>query len=327
MSVLSRSEAAAPAFSPSDAAISGFRFIARRPGVIAIWTGVFLLYELLVTLLLISLPGNTVGTMRTFSELNRTNPEAALAMLPAVGFVMLVYSVGFLALYAVMYTAAYRAFLTPSDKRPGYLHLGVDEFYMACVIVLAVALSSGYLFLVIFIGGLLWAIGSGLADLLKFLYDIALGFGLLGALLYPFVRFSLAMPMTFMDKHVRLIESWKATRGEFWSMLGAYVLAALLIFMIYVVMWSIVGVVALAAILGTGGSFTSLQALFQADTSSIAAYLTPTTLIAALLNAIASALFLAVVTGPVAEAYRAMVGGVAEPSPAAPRALEPKPRP
>ena len=83
MSVPPASDAAAHAFSPSDAAVSGFRFIGRRPGVIAIWTGVFLLYEVVVTLLLIALPGNTVGAMRTFRELNQTDPEAAIGMLPA----------------------------------------------------------------------------------------------------------------------------------------------------------------------------------------------------------------------------------------------------
>lgn len=297
------------AFSASDAAVSGFRFIGRHPGVVALWAGVFLVYELAVTLLLIALPGDTLGAIKTFSEINKTDPEAALAMLPTVSAVMLVYSVGYLALYSVMYAAAYRAHLRPSDGGPGYMRFGQDELRMAAVILLVTALSAGYLFLVVFVFGLLVAIGSALPVLVKGLYFLAVGAALICALVYPFVRLSLAMPMTFLDRHVRIFESWKHTHHEFWPLFGAYALAAVLMFVVLVVQWSIVGVVALMAVVGTGGSFTSLASLFQPDTSSLSAYLTPTTLIAALLNAIASGIFLAVVTSPVAEAYRFLVAG------------------
>ena len=310
-------ETETPDFSPTEAAFSGFRFIRRRPGVVAVWAGVFLLYELVVTLLLIALPGKTLQAVNTFGELNQSNPEAALKMLPGVSVVLLFHSIGYLALLAITYTASYRALLTPSHRSPGYLRLGVDEFYMGALIVVATALSAGYLFIVIFIGGLLAAIGSVLPPLMKALYFIAFGSALLFALVYPFVRLSLAMPMTFMDRHVRLIESWKHTRGEFWPLLGAYLLAGVMMFLVLLAIWAIVAVLALLIILATGGEFTSLSDLFRPDKTSLATYLTPTTLIAEVLNAIGSAVLLIGVSGPVAEAYRALGGRFREPSPVA----------
>ena len=129
------------------------------------------------------------------------------------------------------------------------------------------------------------------------------------AFVYPLVRLSLSMPMTYADAHVRLLESWKPTRGHVWPLLGAYLLAALMIIILFFVVWSIVAVIAAVVAVAVHFPLTALSGLFHTDTSSLGAYFSPLSIVAALLNAGAWAASLAIFCGPVAEAYRVLHEG------------------
>ena len=60
------------------------------------------------------------------------------------------------------------------------------------------------------------------------------------------------MPMTFEDHHIRLLESWKPTRGHVWPLLVAYVLSAVLIAVMFFAVWSLVAVI--AAVVAVAGA-------------------------------------------------------------------------
>ncbi len=294
-------------FSASDAALSGFRFIGRRPKTVAIWAAVFLAYELAWGGLVVGLAGDQLPALKALSRANGQDQAAAWSMLPGVSLIFLFGLLALLLLGALLFTAAYRAFLHPEDDRYGYIRLGSEELRFAALIVLWVALSIGASFVIAFVSGLLAALGSVLPQPLQLIYLVIVGAGVACAFVYPLVRLSFSMPMTMVDRHIRFLESWKLTRGRFWPLLAAYLLAALLIGVLLIVVWSIVAVVAAIVAVAAGLQLSDLSGLFRTDTSSLASYFSPTSLIAAVLNAFASGAALAIFTAPVAQGYLSVV--------------------
>ena len=316
-------------FSPTDAALSGFRYIGRRPLVVLAWAGVFLGYELIFGALLTVFAGDKRAAIQNLVDVNRTDPEAALAMLPSLSFVFLLTTLAALALSSVMFTAAYRAFLKPEDSRFAYLRLGRDEVRMAVLIVATAALDAGGLFLIAFVTGSLAGLGAALPIFVQLLYFPILVVGAICALTWPAIRLSLAMPMTLADHHIRMFESWKPTHGHFWKLISAYLLSAILAAVVVLSEWAIVAVLAAIVIVSFGLSREDVAGLFSADTSSLRTYFSATSLIGQMLNAIAFAVGLTIIIAPVANAYQAFVGAPTPPHghPPAPEAAAAEPAP
>jgi hypothetical protein len=294
-------------FSASDAALSGFRFIRREPRTVLVWAGVLFLYELIYGLLVLGLARDKFAAVQAFRETNNTDPEAALAMLPAASPVLLLTFVALLAMAALMFSAAYRAQLTPETHRWGHLRLGWDELRFGGLIFIWIALWVGASFIVTFFTALLYALGSALPPMIGLPYMLLLIVAAVGALVYPIVRLSLSMPMTYADAHVRLLESWKPTRGRFWPLLGAYLLTAVFIAMLWLFVWFVISALAvIVALLARLPLTTFSHDLLNTDRSSLATYLRPLSLIAAMINSLLGAASLAIFCSPVAEAYRAL---------------------
>jgi hypothetical protein len=294
-------------FSASDAALSGFRFIRREPRTVLVWAGVLFLCELLYGLVLVGLAPDKLQQVQAFQQTNRTDPEAAFAMLPLVAPVLLLTVVVLVGIASVMFSAAYRAQFEDEPHRWGHLHIGRHELRFAGLIALWVVLAVGGSFIITFISALLYALGAALPGPLGAIYALLLIVGALAAFVYPIVRLSLSMPMTYLDSHIRLLESWKPTRGHVAALLGAYLLCALIIMLLFLVVWSLVAVFAALIAVLAGLPLTALSGLFERDTSSLAAYFSPLSVVAAILNALAWASSLALFCSPVAEAYRALV--------------------
>jgi hypothetical protein len=122
----------------------------------------------------------------------------------------------------------------------------------------------------------------------------------LGVSVWVFVRLSLAAPMTFAERKLRVFESWSLTRGHFWALFGAYLIAF--------VMGLVVSLLGLAIFFGVavavGGGVAAISGVFQPDFSSFAAYLTPLRIAYLIVNAGISALAYAILIAPGAVAYR-----------------------
>ena len=296
------------AFSPTDAALSGFRYIGRRPLVVLSWAGAFLAYGLIYNTVFVIFAGDKQAAIQALADVNRSDPEAAMAMLPSLSFVFLLTTLAALTMSSIMFTAAYRAFLRPDDSRFAYLRFGRDEVRMAVLIVATAALDAGGLFLIAFVTGSLAGLGAALPNIVQMLYFPILVVGAICAMTWPAVRLSLAMPMTLGDHHFRLFESWKPTHGHFWGLVSTYLLSAILTLVVVVSEWAVVALLAAIVIVSSGLSLADLSGLFRADTSSLKAYFTITTMIGLVLNALACAAGLAILTAPVANAYLALVG-------------------
>ena len=295
-------------FSGSDAALSGFRFIARHPKTIGIWTLVFLVYELVWGAGLLAFAGDQLPALRALSQTSGDDAQNAWAVLPGASLVMLSGLAALLFVFSLMFTAAYRTFLHPHDDRFGYVRVGKDELRFAVLIVLWVVLAVGGSLVVAFIGGLLAALGQLMPQPLKALWELLVGVAALGVYVYVMVRLCFSMPMTLEDRHVRLLESWKATSHNFWRLLGVFLLTGVLILVLLLLVCSILAIcliVAMAAGLPRSSFMEGLQAVLHTDMSSLAAYFSPTSLIAAVLNAFIVSVGIAILTAPVAEAYLA----------------------
>lgn len=301
--------APAPAFSASDAAFSGFRLIGKKPGAVAAWALVYLIYQAVLGALMVALMGDKLVQLQAMTETNRTDPEAALAMLPSLGLLFVILLPLALVFSSVMNTAVFRAFLRPAD-RPGfgYLRLGRDELRMGVLIVLWVALAIGYAFLAVFIYGLGMAAGGALPGAVRPLFYFLWSMALIPALIYPAVRLSLSGPMTVAQNHIRVFESWHLTKGRFWSLFGAYFLCGVMIFVVLIVGMIVVAIASGAVALATGSSLATLSTVFRPDYSSLAAFLSPPRLVAMLLNAPISAMGFAIASGPSVEAYQVLSG-------------------
>ena len=295
-------------FSASDAALSGFRFIARHPKTIGIWTLVFLIYELLWGGALLAFAGDQLPALRALSQANGDSAVSAWSVLPGASLVMLLGLLALLFVFSLMFTAAYRTFLHPHDDRLGYIRVSKDELRFAVLIVLWVVLAVGGSVVVAFFGGLLAALGGLLPQPLKALWELVVAVAALAAYIYALVRLCFSMPMTLEDRHVRLLESWKLTRHNFWTLLGVFLLTAVLILVLLLLVCSILAValiVAMAAGLPRSSFMEGLESVLHTDMSSLGAYFSPTSLIAAVLNALIVSVGIAVLTAPVAEAYMA----------------------
>ena len=295
-------------FSASDAALSGFRFLARHPKTIVIWAMVFLTYELVWGGVLLAFAGDKLPALRALSQTSGDDAASAWQVLPGASLVILLGLAAMLFVFSLLFTAAYRTFLHPHDDRFGYVRLSRDELRFAVLIVLWVVLVVGGSAVVVFFWALLAAMGGMMPHPLRDLWELFVTLAGVSVYVYVLVRLCFSMPMTLEDRHVRLLESWKATRHNFWSLLGVFMLTAVLVLVLLLLVCTILAIALIAAMaagLPHSSFMEGLSAVLYTNTTSLAAYFSPTSLIAAVLNAFIVSIGIAILTSPVAEAYLA----------------------
>jgi hypothetical protein len=157
---------------------------------------------------------------------------------PPVGQTMGLFLLAMLAMivvYMVLYAAVYRAVFFPERSGAAYLRFGVEEL---CLFGTMLALIVGY-YVVALVGGLVGGIVGGLLAVAVGLSQVQMT-GLLILLicavmivaLYPFVRLSLAAPLSVLRRSVPIGEAWRLSRGRFWMLFGA----GLVVWLIFLVL-------------------------------------------------------------------------------------------
>jgi hypothetical protein len=111
------------------------------------------------------------------------------------------------------------------------------------------------------------------------------------------IKLSAASALTIRDRKIKFSDSWGATRGRFWALLGAYLTLAIVALIVYFVILGII----LTVMLGTSFSF--------GDPSAITAMTNPQTFGAMffvffLILSMIQALFLYIWAGPAALAAK-----------------------
>jgi hypothetical protein len=210
--------------SPLGASLEGFRLMARRPGALALWMGC-------VGLAIVVFIGAVYAASLSAPQIVRTGGGAILvlgALIP-VG------------LYAgsVVTAAVYRTLLRPGDKGLGFVRLGPDELRLFAVsLILFVAFFA--LFFTVLVGGV------AIFELAKLRPDfhapqVTAGYAIVTTIVFllAFTKASLALPMTFVEKRIRVLGSWNLTSPAFLRLLATFTLVLILIVVVAALMFAV----------------------------------------------------------------------------------------
>jgi hypothetical protein len=299
-------------FSPSDAALEGFRLTRERPLFVLIWAIVRVVFSFASLGLLFSLGGSTFQQLVQLENgAAKTAPELALPLIQQLIPLGLLIVIVTLLFYAVIYTAVLRAILRPADKPFAYLRLSLDEARQFGLALIAFLLFFAYILASSIVSGLLIALSNGLGQAGAAL-QVLVVFGLIAAFIYPLVRLSLAPAMTFADGRMSLLRSLPVTKGHFWSMFGAYALAAVLAIVVTllaaVIFMFIIGAVGIAQ--GGLSALPAMMGAMQPDDMTLKGFLAPLRIVNLVFNALLGTLAYLIMFAPAAAIFRELTGRV-----------------
>jgi hypothetical protein len=244
-------------FSPSEAALEGFRLTRERPRAILAWSGVYFVGMAAIALLM------TVILGPKFIELTRKgglagDPDAMANLLSHSAPAFLLLLAMAVALMSILTAAIYRIILRPQEKSFAYLRLGPDELRLTGVNLLLFGVGMVCLFLGILMVKLAARVGplpEAVAVAVVFLLTVWIG-----------VRLSMVTPMTFALRRISLRSAWVLSRSEFWPLLGMIVLAVIF----YVMVWMLISIIGLAIVTVAGGPAAVADVTHMAPTTLLA---------------------------------------------------------
>ena len=296
-------------FSSSEAAFTGLRLLTREPRTWLIWAALCLAFSLMVGVLLVTTAGPAMMQMMAMQQTRPVDPTASLALMgrlaPFYGLTMVVS----LVFYAVAFAAVNRAVLRPAPSGFAHLALGGDELRQFIVLILLGLVLLGVYIAALIVGAVVGialvfaataAHVSGVAaGGLGALLFVAVAFGVLGTLLFVMTRLSMTSPLALDTGRIDLGASWRMTRGRFWALFGAYLLA----WLVSVVILIGVGVVFAVLAVTMGGGLKTAGFMFRPDMSSLQAYFGPLQLGWMIANAALAPVLFALSLGAPAGAY------------------------
>lgn len=295
------------AFSATDAVFEGFRVVRRQPLTLVFWS---LFYAAIMVAAFAMVGPSLIGFVTATEQLEQSGATPTMEdfapLFQMMGLLFAVLMPVSLIASAMIYAAVARAVLRPGESAFGYLRLGMDEVR---VLVVSVVLFLVFMVLMAVSSGLIGvAIGMTVAAEAPALWLLVVLLVLAAIALFAWlsVRLSLAIPITMAERRIAIFDSFGFTKGRFWPLLGM----ALLAWFLSMVVGLLGSLVAMPLEMATGGMTAlegledeSLQVIIQAAWPAIAAWI--------VINAVMSALQVAVVYAPFSAAYRDIKGAAA----------------
>lgn len=288
-------------FSATEAAFEGFRVVRRRPSIALFWGAAYLFLFLAMFGLGAGQWAQIIAAAEAIEQSADPSPEDLMAVGRMYAEVMAwILPLG-LIVSSILSAAVARSVLRPQQSAWGYLRLGMDELRVLAVTLvvgLIVGLSTTALFAVVMT---LFGFGVATGQAVMFLLALILGLAAAALGVWLSVKLCLAVPMTIDRGKIVIFDSFKATKGQFWPLLGMALLAIVMALLV-----SILGsIISSAADLATGG-MARLSALEGLSTAEVLAQAWPALLVSSLVNAVLSALQLAVLYAPFSAAWQAL---------------------
>lgn len=291
-------------FSPTDAALEGFRITRENAKAFTRWVAVSFAVSVLGALVTVSMPPQVRQAVETLRSEETPDLQTFFQALIAVS-PLFVFGLVF---QCMMAAAVYRVIFRHDDSRFGYLRLGRDELRLMVLTVILVLLTIFLLASVTLFATIIAGFGAFVSTGFAIRLGAVAELFCIGVVVYVLVRLSLAPAATFAERRLRLFESWQLTRGVFWRLFGAYVLALCCIvavgFLALILFTAVAGVVVLA----TGGQLTDVGAILQPDETSLRSYLNPGVIAYMVVGSLFQTLYFAVVAAPGALVYRQLHG-------------------
>ena len=290
-------------FSPTDAAFEGFRLTRERPRSVVAWAFCYLIFSFLIGWV----ADLTLGpqSRALLADLQRAGSDPA-AFWPAAQKLAPFFLAGLplsVAFQAIFTCAVYRAILRPEDSARGYLRLGLDELRMMVLNIVLGVIWGATVFTVLLVALLAAAAAGTASESITVLIGDVVTVGVFCAAILVLTRLSLAGPMTFADRRLRVFASWSLSKGVFWRLFGAYALS-----------FALGGVVLLLMLLIVGLALNILMQLTGLPMAALsAASSNPLALGVGLVSQVVTVLiltcFYVVLKAPPAQAYKEIVGG------------------
>jgi len=296
-------------FSATDAALEGFRITRERPKALLAWTLFCFAVSVVSVLITVNMPKEARDAMESLqSDPSQTPDVNALIQALAVLSPILVFG---LAVQCVMAAAVYRIVLKPADEKFSYLRLGKDELRLMALTLIYLVLGVMMLAAAQIAIGVVSFIGSLLGQAVFAFVFAAAELFTLGMFFYVAVRMSLAPVITFDRERLAILDSWAMTHGQFWRLLGAYLLAICCVIVVAVLVLVLFSLVAGIVMLASGGSLADLSRVFAPDETTLRTYLNPFMIAYMLVGSVFTAIYYAVIAAPGALAYRELTGKAA----------------
>lgn len=285
-------------FSATDAAFEGFRLTRRKPMTVIWWSLAYIVFFAAIF-------GLASGPfIQVISEMDRleglANPQ--MSDFREIGMIYMTLMSWILPmglLFGAMLNAAVaRAVVRPGQSAFGYLRLGMDEVRVL-VVSLVLSLAFGALMalggaLVGFLAG--FAGASGISGL--WLGVVVAVIVLIALAVWLMVRFSLAVPIVVAERRFAFMDSFSRTKGRFWPLLGMAILAGVMSVLV-----SLLGSIIAQAVMLMTGSLDVLANMEDASLQEVLSTTWPTLVGWSLVNAVISALQLAIIAAPFSRAY------------------------
>ncbi len=289
-------------FPVSDAAFEGFRIARERPKSVLFWALVYFLFSTLAIVLIIQVLGPDAALLFVQPPQSQMTQAETLRLFGVAGKLYAILGPIVLVFGSAMSCAVYRAVLRPEEEGLP-LRFGGDEIRLVGLWILLALIVFGAIFVVAFvltffaalIGAAAGAAAAGVVSGIVFV-------GMICAMIWLSVRLSLAAPMTFAERRIRIRDAWALTKGHFWHLAGCYLLAA--IFSLIVVLLGLVIAFALSAV--TGGGLGAIGELIKPDMTSFSTYFSPVRWVYMAVAALLTAMQYVILMAPPAVAYQVL---------------------